>query len=506
MSAGYWAPFGWLPGGVAEQVRLVADGGRWVRVEAGVPAQGSDIRLPGLVLPGFANTHSHAFHRALRGRTHDGGGTFWTWRQTMYALARRLQPDSYYQLARAVYAEMALAGITAVGEFHYLHHQPDGSPYPEPNAFGQALIAAAGEAGIRITLLDTCYLSGGLGPAGHLDLDDVQRRFSDGSATGWRRRAELLAPAESETVRIGAAIHSVRAVPADQLAEVVTVAADRPLHAHVSEQPAENEVTQAYYGRTPTEQLAAHGFGGALHTAVHATHLSAEDISWYGRTGTNVSFCPTTERDLADGIGPAPELAAAGARLTLGSDQNASVDLLEEARALEHDARLASLQRGRFSPAELVEALTGHASLGWPDAGQLVPGQRADLVALRTDTVRTAGALPAQLVLVAGAPGRRHGAGRRPAGGLRRPAPVGRCRRPAGRGDRRGLALTRALDPVRPNPAGSDRAAARPGQRQAPPGRSAAPDPAGGRARRVPAAGRARRGWATAPRPAPPAR
>jgi len=184
---------------------------------------------------------------------------------------------------------------------------------------------------------------------------------------------------------------------------VVTAAAGRPLHTHVSEQPAENQATQAHYGRTPTELLAEHGFGGPLHTAVHGTHLSEQDIAWYGRTRTNVSFCPTTERDLADGIGPAPELAAAGARLTLGTDQNASVDLLEEARALELDARLASLRRGRFSPAELVGVLTGHASLGWPDAGGLAPGQRADLVALRSDTVRTAGALPAQLVMVAGA-------------------------------------------------------------------------------------------------------
>ncbi|HEV2887620.1 MAG TPA: formimidoylglutamate deiminase [Jatrophihabitans sp.] len=399
----YWAPYGWLPGGVAEQVRLVADGGRWVRVEAGVPAADQDLRLPGLVLPGFANTHSHAFHRALRGRTHDRGGTFWTWRDRMYDLARRLEPPSYQLLARAVYAEMALAGISAVGEFHYLHHRPDGSRYPDPNAFGHALVQAASEAGIRITLLDTCYLSGGLGPAGHRELDDVQRRFGDGSAAGWQQRTALLAGAESDTVRVGAAIHSVRAVPADQLGEVVTASAGRPLHAHVSEQPAENQATQQHYGCSPTELLAAHGFGGPLHTAVHATHLSASDIALYGRTRTNISFCPTTERDLADGIGPAPELAAAGARLSLGSDQNACVDLLEEARALELNARLASLQRGRFSPAELLDALTGHAGLGWPDAGRLAPGQRADLVALRLDTVRTAGALPAQLVLVAGA-------------------------------------------------------------------------------------------------------
>ncbi len=401
----YWAPYGWLPEGVAERVRLVAEAGRWVRIEAGVPPAAPDVRLPGLVLPGFANTHSHAFHRALRGRTHDGGGTFWTWRDRMYALARRLEPASYHLLARAVYAEMALAGITAVGEFHYLHHRPDGSRYPDPNAFGHELVRAAGEAGIRITLLDTCYLSGGLGPDGHTEVDDVQRRFSDGSAAGWQHRVARLgeAHADSAAVRIGAAIHSVRAVPADQLGQVVAAAAGRPLHAHVSEQPAENQATQAYYGCSPTELLARHGFGGPLHTAVHATHLSEQDIAGYGRSRTNISFCPTTERDLADGIGPAPELAAAGARLTLGSDQNASVDLLEEARALEADARLASLRRGRFSPSELVDALTGHASLGWPDAGSLAPGQRADLVALRMDTVRTAGALPGQLVLVAGA-------------------------------------------------------------------------------------------------------
>jgi len=418
----YWAPYGWLPGGVAEQVRLVVENGRWARVESGAPPAGQDVRLPGLVLPGFANTHSHAFHRALRGRTHDDGGTFWTWRERMYALARRLEPASYQLLARAVYAEMALAGISAVGEFHYLHHRPDGSSYPDPNAFGHALTQAAAEAGIRLTLLDTCYLSGGLGPDGHHQLDDVQRRFSDGSAAGWQQRVALLTEAESDAVRVGAAIHSVRAVPADQLSEVVTAATGRPLHAHVSEQPAENEATQAHYGCSPTELLARHGFGGPLHTAVHATHLSAADIELYGRTRTNISCCPTTERDLADGIGPAPELAAAGARLSLGSDQNASVDLLEEARALESDARLASLRRGRFSPAELVGALTGHAGLGWPDAGQLATGQRADLVALRLDTVRRA-ARPA------GAGGRRgrcrHGAGRWPAGGQRWPARPG---------------------------------------------------------------------------------
>jgi formiminoglutamate deiminase len=400
--ATYWAGHAWLDGGITERVRLTAEAGRWLRIEAGVAPAERDVQLPGVLLPGFANTHSHAFHRALRGRTHGGDGTFWTWRERMYSLARRLEPDTYYLLARAVFAEMALAGVATVGEFHYLHHRPDASSYPDPNAFGNALLQAAAEAGIRITLLDTCYLSGGLGPAGYLEPDEVQRRFSDGSVAGWRHRVSLLA--DSPTARIAAAIHSVRAVPDDQLSELIAGSAGRPLHAHVSEQPAENEATLAWHGCTPTELLVRHGFSGPLHTAVHATHLSAADIELYGRSRTNVSFCPSTERDLADGIGPASALAAAGAQLTLGSDQNAAVDLLAEAQALELNDRLATLRRGRFRLATLVDSLSwaGHASLGWPDAGRLAVGQRADLVAVRLDTVRTAGVLPEQVVLVAG--------------------------------------------------------------------------------------------------------
>lgn len=397
----YWASFGWLDKELAERVRLVAEQGRWISVDRGVSARPGDTVLPGLILPGFANTHSHAFHRALRGRTHGGGGTFWTWREQMYAVARRLEPDTYYRLARATYAEMALAGITCVGEFHYLHHRVDGSRYRDPNAFGQALIQAAADAGVRLTLLDTCYLSGGLDAGGYREPDEVQRRFSDGTARRWHDRISLLG--DSPSVRIAAAIHSVRAVPAAQLAEVISLSAGRPLHAHVSEQPAENEATLAVHGCTPTELLTRHGFGGPLHTAVHATHLSENDIAAFGRTGTHISLCPTTERDLADGIGPASALAAAGAQLCLGSDQNAVVDLLEEARALELDDRLATLKRGRFAMSALVDSLTwaGHASLGWTGAGRLAPGQRADLVALRLDTVRTAGVLPEQAVMAA---------------------------------------------------------------------------------------------------------
>src|SRR6188472_1978509 len=153
----FWCEHAVLPGGVRRSVRVVTDRGRILDVRPEEQAEPGDTRLAGVVLPGLANGHSHAFHRALRGRTHEGGGTFWTWREEMYAVAARLDPDSYFALARQVYAEMVEAGYTCVGEFHYLHHDRDGHAYADPNAMGAALIAAAAEVGIRLTLLDTCY-------------------------------------------------------------------------------------------------------------------------------------------------------------------------------------------------------------------------------------------------------------------------------------------------------------------------------------------------------------
>lgn len=398
---GFWCEQAWLDGAPAASVRVVARAGVIERVEPDAPAAPDDVRLPGLVLPGFANAHSHAFHRALRGRTHDFGGTFWTWRERMYAIASRLDPDSYLALARAAYAEMALAGVTAVGEFHYLHHAPGGARYADRNAMAEALRQAAVEAGIRLTLLDTCYLAGGLDATGYLPLDLVQQRFSDGDAASWASRVADLRGGDHLVV--GAAIHSVRAVPADQLRTVVDAAAGRPLHVHLSEQPAENDACRAVHGRTPTELLSGAGALGPATTAVHATHLTPGDVRLLGDSATTVCFCPSTEADLADGIGPARALADAGSPLCLGSDQHAAVDLLGEARLLEAHERLASGRRGRFTPAELVDALTrsGHRSIGRPDGGRLTPGAPADLVAVRLDTVRTAGADPAQAVLAA---------------------------------------------------------------------------------------------------------
>ncbi|MGW4567399.1 formimidoylglutamate deiminase [Streptomyces sp. NPDC004561] len=391
--ATYWLEHAWLGADVEPGVVVEVADGRIgaVRTETPVPPPGAEV-LRGLTLPGLANAHSHAFHRALRGTVQVGSGTFWTWREVMYSVADRLTPERYHALARAVYAEMALAGITCVGEFHYVHHAPGGTPYADPNAMGEALIAAAAEAGIRITLLDTCYLSAGFGePPNHHQL-----RFSDGRAEAWAERCAVLK--ERDHARIGAAIHSVRAVPADQLATVAGWAEERgaPLHVHLSEQTAENDACLAAHGRTPTRLLADHGVLGRRTTGVHNTHLNDEDIALLGGSGTGTCMCPTTERDLADGIGPAVALQRAGSPLSLGSDSHAVIDLLEEARAMELNERLRTRARGHWTAAALLRAATedGHAALGWDEAGTIEPGALADLTTIALDSVRTAGPVP----------------------------------------------------------------------------------------------------------------
>ncbi len=391
-----FAEYAMLPTGFATNVLFDVVDGRFASVSPDSDASGAR-RLPGIVLPGFANCHSHAFHRALRGRT-SGGGDFWSWRNQMYAVASRLSPDNYLDLARATFAEMALAGITSVGEFHYLHHAPGGQKYSDPNAMAEALRQAAADAGVRLTLLDTCYLVGGLSDDGHLPLDDVQRRFADDDADAWAARVAMLEP--SAGMNVGAAVHSVRAVPREQIPTVVQASDPRPLHVHVSEQPAENEVCEAFYGQTPTALLADAGALAHRTTAVHATHLTGPDIEALAAVTATACFCPTTERDLADGIGPARALLDAGAQLSLGTDQHSIIDMFEEARGLEMHERLASLKRGRISSAELLGALTRHDSLGW-DSGRLEPGARADLVAVRLDTPRTSGTDPIDVLLTA---------------------------------------------------------------------------------------------------------
>jgi formiminoglutamate deiminase len=397
----YHAPLAWIAGRPEPDVVIEVDGGRFRTVTPHAPRPPDATVLPGLTIPGLADTHSHAFHRALRGRTHDGLGTFWTWRERMYEVAQRLDPQAYLALATATYAEMALAGVTCVGEFHYLHHQPGGVPYDDPNVMGHALVEAAARAGIRLTLLDACYLSADVGGT---PLAGAQRRFGDADAAAWAQRVSRLTP-DPPRWRVGAAVHSVRAVPAGQIPTVAAWAADRaaPVHLHLSEQRAENEACLAHHHRTPTELLADLGVLGERTTAVHATHVSDLDRTLLGDSDTGVCFCPTTERDLADGIGPARALVDAGAALSLGSDSHAVVDMFEEARAVELNTRLRDERRGHFTAADLLAAatVTGHRALGWFDAGTIGAGQRADLVTVATDSVRTAGTDPAAIVFTA---------------------------------------------------------------------------------------------------------
>jgi formiminoglutamate deiminase len=352
------------------------------------PPDGATL-LHGLTVPGFANCHSHAFHRSLRGRTQTQTGSFWTWRDTMYGVAARLDPDTAYALALATYQEMALAGITCVGEFHYVHHQEGGRRYGDPNALGRAMIAAAREAGLRIALLDACYLSSGFGepPQG------TQLRFSDGDVASWSARVAELDGDGAADVVIGHAIHSVRAVPAEDLTAVAGARPGAPLHVHLSEQVAENDECLRRHGRTPTRLLADAGVLSDRTTAVHATHLTDADIALLGGRRCFVDLCPTTERDLADGVGPVPALVAAGATLTLGTDSHAVIDMAEEMRAVELDERLVSQRRGHWRAEALLAAATsnGHRSLGFPGAGRIAAGQWADLVTVRMDSPRTAG-------------------------------------------------------------------------------------------------------------------
>lgn len=354
-------------------------------------------------IPSFANCHSHAFHRALRGRRPQGDD-FWGWRDGMYALAGVLDPDRYHRLAKATYAEMRLAGYTSVGEFHYLHHAPDGRPYADPNAMAEAVVEAAREVGLRICLLDTRYARAGF-PARRAEdvavatvaphspavaheaaeVDPVQRRFVDPDLDAWQQRVLDLAHryAGHDQVVVGTAIHSVRAVPEHEFTAIAGTLPQAPLHVHLSEQPAENAACLAATGRTPTRLLADAGVWTDRTTAVHATHLTTDDIEILGDARARVCFCPTTEAELADGIGPSLALRQAGARITLGSDSHTVIDGFAEARGLAMHERLASGRRDGWTSEQLWQAATidGHASLGFG---------AAEPVALRP-SVQTAG-------------------------------------------------------------------------------------------------------------------
>ena len=384
----YFAQWAWRGAEhTVANVRITVSNGVISAVEDNATKQDGDVVVQGVVMPGLVNAHSHAFHRALRGRTHGGTGDFWSWRTPMYEIANRLTPDSYRELATMTFAEMALSGITGVGEFHYIHHNTDGTKYKNPNEMGLAMVQAAQRAGIRIALLDVAYLHAALDKPEPLA---EQKRFSDGNIDAWLDRVDALGEG-GDRWTVGMAPHSVRAVHPRELEEVVANRHGKVVHLHVSEQPAENAACVAATGLTPTQVLDNVGLLGPHMTAVHATHLTDTDITLLGKSHTCVCLCPTTERDLADGVGPAAALRDAGATLSLGTDSNAFIDMFEETRAIETDERLVTGKRGLHTPSSLLAAATsvGATSLGWGVHGIQV-GAPADFIALSLDSVRLA--------------------------------------------------------------------------------------------------------------------
>ena len=358
----------YVGGRFARGLALVADErtGRVVRVaRADEALTGRVVRLPGrALLPGMVNAHSHAFQRVIRGRTEHRAAardSFWTWREEMYSAAARLTPEDLYDASRMAFLEMALAGITSVGEFHYLHRTPEGSEYEDPNLLARQVVRAARDCGLRVALLRVAYAR-----AGHdLPPDPRQRRFIEPDADTYLRHTETLIDdlARAEAAGgggeradgearvpgawVGVAPHSVRAVPAGFMREAGAFAAARelPLHVHVAEQPAEVSACLAETGRTPVSLLDELGLPGPRFTGVHAVHVTREEVGLLGRSRSNVCACPTTERNLGDGVVPADQFLEAGVSLALGTDSHAQIDLLEDARELEYHLRLQRLER-----------------------------------------------------------------------------------------------------------------------------------------------------------------
>jgi formimidoylglutamate deiminase len=377
-------PKAWLPdlifadGRFQRDLALVCDDAG--RIERLAPAHEVTDAIPlknRALLPGMVNAHSHAFQRVIRGRTEyrtkNQQDTFWTWREMMYSAAARLTPEDIYDASRMAFLEMVLSGITAVGEFHYLHHNPDGQPYDDPNLLAKQVVRAARDVGLRIALLRVAYARSGF----QTEANPRQARFLESDAGTYLRNLEklsddldrdfppvireerefaIIAPAPPVNRAIvpawvGIAPHSVRAVPLDYLAEVVayaeTVAKDQelPVHMHVAEQQAEVSACIQEYGRSPFALLETEGLLSSRFTAVHAIHVTPKAIASFARSGAMVCACPTTERNLGDGVVPADAYLKERVRIALGSDSHTQIDLLEDARELEYHLRLQRMER-----------------------------------------------------------------------------------------------------------------------------------------------------------------
>ena len=360
------------------------------------------------LLPGLVNAHSHAFQRVIRGRTEyrtgDEQDSFWTWREMMYSAATRLAPEDVYDAARMAFLEMVLSGITAVGEFHYLHHAPDGTPYDDPNLIAREVVRAANDTGLRIALLRVAYSRSGY----QTEPNPRQARFIETNAEDFLQRVEKLKSdlADGEgRAWVGVAPHSVRAVPLAYLKEVFSYAREQqlPVHMHVAEQQAEVAVCIQEYGRSPVALLETEGLLSDRFTAVHAIHVTSKAAHSLAQARATVCACPTTERNLGDGVVPVDLFFKDGVRVALGTDSHVEIDLLEDARELEYHLRLQKMQRAVLAPADRSQraalagrlfdcaTINGAESIGAPN-GSLEAGRAADFFTVDLNDPSIAGA------------------------------------------------------------------------------------------------------------------
>ncbi len=397
----------WLPEGWRGPVRLDLLGGH-VEAVTDIDGNGDDTRW---LLPGIPNLHSHAFQRAMagfaerRGDSSDSAASadsFWTWRETMYAFAGRMTPDTLHAVASQLYVEMLEAGYTWVCEFHYLHHQPDGTPYADPAAMSEAIIAAAQETGIGLTLLPVLYMTGGFDGRA---LNPRQRRFGH-DLDAYLCLLDTLRSREHARLRVGIALHSLRAVPPQAMATVLSseLALDRPIHIHIAEQLPEVQDCLALRGARPVEWLLDNATVDERWCLVHATHMTPEETRRVAASGATVALCPTTEANLGDGLFPLREYLAADGAWGIGSDSHISVSPVEELRWLEYGQRLVSHHRNVAASADtpsvgetlLAGALYGGRACGaWvgaiEGAGNGFTGMQADLFTLDTTQTLFAG-------------------------------------------------------------------------------------------------------------------
>ena len=392
----YFAEHAWLPHGWADDVRIEHIGPSYTHVHEDAE-RGTAQRLGRFVLPGMPNLHSHAFQRAMAGlaeRRGDPEDSFWTWRETMYASAGRIGPDELRAIATQLYVEMLKAGYTQVCEFHYLHHQPDGKPYADPAQMSLALIEAAREAGIGLTLLPTLYMQGGFDGR---PLSERQRRFGH-TLDAYLRLLEQLRKMENSTLHVGIALHSLRAVPQDALLTVLESGlAHGPIHIHIAEQIGEVQDCLALRNARPVEWLLDHAPVDARWCLVHATHMNDDETRRVADSGAVAGLCPTTEANLGDGLFPLQAYLDAGGTFGIGSDSHISVSPVEELRWLEYGQRLQTRHRNiavsesSNSVGETVwgDALFGGAQASGADIGAIEgagsdadSAPRADLLVL----------------------------------------------------------------------------------------------------------------------------